>query len=288
MAVISKSSLFMQIIFYFSMTVPSIAALNDPFPMGYAMSTFGTIVWSNGLSGRQPWTPAAFAADSSRWSLASAFIDYYAEMDNLPGEHFRQSAIGGRLAIGGIRIKASYLNFNALNVYFERKGFLSIGTAGIPHVNLSLELEGAQAGLRTSLAERESMAEAGVSLWIPWSFASVSLRCNHIPVKKASAEGLSQPPTVLVGLHTAPHRFGSQGALFEIVPGAHTRIRFQLGMEYWIHAMCGINAGLCTEPLMFGIGVIFKLPASGYYAGLVHHPVLGWSKGIGMEYVGGH
>jgi hypothetical protein len=275
-----------RVLFLVLMAVPSLAAVNDPFPIGYSMSTFGTILCANSLAGRQPWTPAAFMADSNRWGLGSAFVDYYAEMDNLPGEHFRQSAIGGWFSARKITVKSAYFYFNALNVYFEQKGFLSVGTACIPHVNLSAELEGSQAGLRRSLDERESMAAAGISLWIPWSFASVSLRCEHLSLKKAYADGFARPPTISVGLHSAANRYGNQGVLFEIIPGAQTRIRFQLGMEYWIHAVCGLNASLCTEPRMFAVGAVFRLPASGFYAGLVHHPALGWSKGLGMEYVG--
>jgi hypothetical protein len=259
------------------------AALHDPFPIGASMSTLGTILWSNGITGRQPWIPAAFCADSSRWGLASTFTDYYDMMDNLPGAHFRQSAVGGWFALKKMTLKMAYIHFNALNIYYEQKGFCSIGAAVIPHVNLSVELEGFQSGLRRR-EERERLVSAGAAVWVPWSFASVSLSCRNILIKNASQEGFAAPFTIAAGIHTAPHRFGAQGVLFEIVPQAQTMIRFHLGMEYWLHHTCAIHASFASQPQMLGFGMLFRLPTSGLYAGLVHHPVLGWSKGVGMEY----
>jgi hypothetical protein len=264
------------------------AAVREPFPMGFSMSTFGAVISASGASGRQPWAPASFCGDSGAWGLASALVDYYGQMDNMPERQIRQSAIGVWIHHRAIVCKASFAYFNALSVYFEGHGFCSLGTDALPFVNVSLELEGWRAGLRQSGAERDELLSGGVSLWLPWSYAAVSLRCRNLILRSASTEGFAPPLSLTAGIHTRPHRFGSQGVSIEVTPATKTTIRFRAGLQYQLHRLCSLEAGLSARPLMMGFGFCLSLPCSSLQAALVHHPLLGWSRGVAMEYTKTH
>ncbi len=269
----------------FALTLPSHAALNDPFPMGYSMLNFGTILQGNRMSGRQPWVPACFAKDTVLLSLSSAYVNFYDAMDNLTSNDFRQVAIGFWLNIKKVGIKGSGTFFNALGVYEEQKGFLSIGTSIGPYVNISVELEAYRAGLTNFSDEFETLVSTGISLWVPWSFASASLSCENITLEDATFPGFKQPFTLSFGIHTMPHRFGSQGVLIILDPKNSTDLRLCIGEEFFIHKTVALNAAVSSKPLMVSFGITFNMPVYGVYSGFVHHPVLGWSQGVGMEYV---
>jgi hypothetical protein len=261
------------------------AALHDPFPIGYSMENFGTILWENSISGRQPWFAAAFLRDTAHFGISAAGVYYYDPMDNMTDNSIRQAAIGAWFVYKKIGIKAAYQHFSALDIYREQKGFLSVGTSAIPYVSISAELEGFRAGLANDNDERENIACGGITLWAPWSFASASLSCSHILLKDAHRPGFAPPLAIVAGIHTAPHRFGAQGVKVEIEPGKHTRIRFYAGEEYWLYDMLGLSLALSTNPLMVSFGVTLDIKSYAAFASFVHHPVLGWSKGAGMEYV---
>ncbi|MBD3394592.1 MAG: hypothetical protein GF418_03110 [Chitinivibrionales bacterium] len=250
------------------------------------MTSFGTIIWDNGMSGRQPWIPAAFLKDSAGFGLAAAGVDYYDDMDNLEEHDIRQAVGGTWVSVRQFMLKAAYTHFNALDIYREQKGFLSIGTTIIPFISVSAELSGCRVGLVDDSREREHIALAGATAWVPWSFASLSLSCKNVILRNARRPGFAPPLALAAGVHTAPHRFGAQGVRIEIEPGTHTRIRFHAGEEYWIHGILGLGIGLATNPLMVGFGVTVSFARYGLHASLVHHPVLGWSKGMGAEFVG--
>lgn len=283
---VSKAPLCLRIILLCLIwNVPSNAALNDPFPMGYSMVNFGTILQGNRISGRQSWLPACFAKDTVLFSLSSAYVNYYDAMDNLEDKDFRQAAIGFWLNLKKAGIKGSGTFFNALGIYCEQKGFLSISTSIIPHINISAELEAYRAGLINDKEESETVASTGISLWIPWSFASASLSCRNINIKDAAHPGFKQPITLSFGIHTMPHRFGSQGVIIIVEPENKTDIRLFIGEEYFIHRTVALSAAVSSKPLMVSFGITFSLPIYGLYTSFVHHPMLGWSQGIGMEYV---
>jgi len=260
------------------------AALNDPFPMGYSMANFGAIMWQNGMSGRQPWTPAAFLRDSASWGLSAAGVDYFDDMDNLEGRDLRQAAAGGWFAVRKVAVKAAYIHFNALDIYREQEGFLSAATSVVAHVSLGAQLSAIRVGLVQNRDEREHVALGGATVWVPFSFASASFSCRNILLKDAHRPGFAPPLTLEAGLYTAPHRFGAQGVVVSVEPGDNIEIRFRAAEEYRIHDILGIGVALSTNPIMVSFGVSVCLRSYGVYTSLVHHPVLGWSKGIGAEY----
>jgi hypothetical protein len=254
--------------------------------MGYAMESFSTIVTAGGVAGRQPWSPACQLVDSARFGLAACGVDYFDDMDNLREREIRQGAVGGWLKAGPhVTVKAAYTHFAALDIYFEQKGHLSVGTPAIPFVQVSIELSGYRAGLLTDRDEREALASAGASVWVPWSFASVSLSCEDVMLEEAGHPGFAPPTRFTLGLHTAPHRFGAQGVLLRVEPGEQPRFGLYIGQELRLHRTIALSAGFSAEPLMFSIGLTFVLPTFSAQTALVHHPVLGWSRGLGLEYV---
>jgi len=259
-------------------------ALNDPFPLGYSMQNFSTIMWENGISGRQPWIAAAFCRDTVIFGVSATAIDYYDPMDNLEGSSIRQAAFGAWYIYKKLVVKAAYQHFNALDIYREQKGFLSLGTWAVPYVSISAELAGYRAGLIHDDNERENIALGGITVWVPWSFASASVACSNILLKDARRPGFAPPFLLHAGIYTAPHRFGAQGVKVEIEPGTYTQIRFFAGEEYWIKNIFGLSIALSTNPLMVSFGATINIKSYSAYASFVHHPVLGWSKGAGAEY----
>jgi hypothetical protein len=264
------------------------AAQNEPFPAGYSMLNFGTIIQENSISGRQSWIPASFAEDTILFSLSSAYTNFYSAMDNLRDKDFHQVVLGFWININKIDVKGSGTLFNALGIYRENKGFLSAGTSIIPFLKFSLEFELYTIGLTRNNNESVNLSAGGLSLWIPLKFIPVSISLKNIYFTDESQPGLKQPFSISLGLHTISHRFGSQGVLITCKPKADGKINLYIGEELFIHPKVSINFAVSTKPLMISFGIYFTLNGNGFYSSFVHHPVLGWSQGLGMEYVKSH
>jgi hypothetical protein len=119
---------------------------------------------------------------------------------------------------------------------------------------------------------------------IPRKYVSASLSCVNIPLKDAGRPGFVPPFTLLVGVHTMPQRFGAQGITVAIEPVDDFRIRFRAAEEYWIDGKVGLGAAISTNPLMAGFSVTVAVKQFTGFVALVHHPVLGWSKGAGTDW----
>ncbi len=261
------------------------AAFEEPFAQGYSMMSFGTTLQENRFSGRQPWVPACFAGDSLRFCVASSYCNFYDPMDNLIENDFRKAMLGFACRIKRICIKGSGSFFNALNIYEEITGFFSCGGTIAKHLRASVELEAARAGLVGNRHESEYLLFGGASVWVPWPFAAVSARCENVVLKNANHHGFAKPLRFSVGVHTRPHRFGSQGIVVSYEPFGVGGINLSVGEELFIHKNIGLTVAIASQPLMVGFGVTVGFPRYAIYSGFVHHPVLGWSQGVGMEYV---
>lgn len=259
--------------------------LNEPFPTGYAMQNFGTVIQANRISGRQPWNAACFARDSARMSLALSYVDYYDAMDNLTDEHIRQTSFGIWFPVHRFGIKCAFTLFDALDIYYERSVFISLGIALLPWFQYSTELHGHAVGLYTDENESETVAFLGFSCWFPLRYTSISLSCKNIPIKKSLQNGFAPQITFCAGVHTMPHRFGSQGICVSVEPMQEDRFHFYIGEEYYVYKTLALNFGISVNPVMIGLGLTLSLPRYSAYSAFVHHTVLGWSQGIGMEYV---
>ena len=261
------------------------AARNEPFPMGYSMLNFGTILQENSISGRQSWIPASFAEDTFLFSLSSAYTNFYSAMDNLKDKDFHQVVLGFWTNLNKIGVKGSGIFFNALGIYKENKAFLSIGTSLIPFMKFSIEIEFHNIGLTRNKNESEKLLTGGLSFWIPLKFVSLSVSGKNIYFSDELKSGFKQPLSLSSGLHTISHRFGSQGILITYKPKTDRKINMFIGEELFIHPNIAINFAFSTRPLMVSFGILFTIKDNGFYSSFVHHPVLGWSQGIGMEYI---
>ncbi len=256
----------------------------SPFPTGYAMGNLGTVVWADGPAGRLPWTAAAIQGDSLRWGLGVAGVDFYDDMDNFAERDIRHATVGAWCRIARLTLKASYRCFSALSIYYEHTGFVSAGTDLIPFVHVSLELRGVCAGVRTLANERETLLEAGATLWVPRRHVAFLAAVQHLTIEDAAVSGLPADPAIRLGLHTTRHRFGALGATAEVVLADEPFVRLAVGEEYWFHPTFAICAALATEPFMIAFGATFEWRRCATSVAVVHHPVLGWSKGFWVGY----
>lgn len=262
----------------------SVAQIHAPFPTGYAMGNLGTVVWDDGPAGRQPWNAAAIQSDSLRWGVGVAGVDFYDDMDNYCERDIRHAVAGGWWRISRFTLKASYQCFSALSIYYEHTGFLSVGTNLIPFVHVSVEARGVCAGVRTLADERETLLELGATLWVPRRHVAILAAVEHLTVEDAAVSGLRADPVIRLGLHTTRHRFGALGAVAELVLTDEPFVRLAVGEEYWFHPTFAICAALTTEPFMVAFGATFEWQRCATSVAVVHHPVLGWSKGFGVGY----
>jgi hypothetical protein len=263
---------------------PCFGQMQAPFTPGYSMGNGGTIVWADGMSGRQPWAPAGFYGDSLRFGVALAGIDYYDRMDNLESRAIVHGIAGGWYAFRHVTLKASYQHFGALGMYREQAGFVSAGTDAIPYVSVSVEARGHYVSLPAAHERGETVAELGATLFVPRRLVAFSLSADHFTVKRAHEAGFSRDPSVRVGVHTTRRRVGALGVLFEITPDERPATRFMIGQELWLHRMFGMCASVATDPFLFSFGATFVWSGFGTNVSFVHHPVLGWSRGFMAEY----
>jgi hypothetical protein len=261
-----------------------LAQIHRPFPPGYSMGNLGTIVWDDGISGRQPWTPAAFLRDSLRFGISVAGIDYYDDMDNFEERSISDAMAGGWFESRYITVKAAYEQFSALQMYDEQIGTLSVGTNALRFLSVSVQARGVRVGLRSGESEHETLGELGATLWLPRRYVAVSLAVEHLTVEAASVEGVSSDPVIRLGLHTRRHRIGALGVVCEVTARGDPLVRFMVGQEVWVHRVFGLSAAVSTEPFMVGVGATFVWRTCGTSVSFVHHPVLGWSKGFEVDY----
>jgi hypothetical protein len=260
------------------------AASQEPFLPGYSMGNNGTIIQSDNISGRQPWIPACFYADSFRFGFSASGIDYYDLMDNMENSHIGQVVMGLWYCPGKLTIKGSYSYFNALNIYNEQQGFCSIGFHFIKFANASLDITGYRAGLSQYKNEHETFLHAGTSVFIYGSRAAVSFSCKNLSIKKAFSPGFEPDPSIIAGIYAYVNKFGSQGMTFEICKVDDWNFKFSMGESYCLFKNFYVCGAVSTNPLTLHFGCTLSYDRSGVSLSFVNHPVLGWSKGLTMDY----
>jgi hypothetical protein len=282
----------MAVIFLLILFVSASGASREPFSVGYAMATNGAICQQDGISGRDPFTGACFYRDTFGFGVTAAGVDYYDLMDNMASSIIGQAAIGGffapRGAFKGFVFKGAFLYFDAMRVYCEQEGMLSAGCNLVPFVKPSLELSAFRAGLTgVDYPLPQTRLEMGVSAMAPFKIAAISLCVSHIPLKTAHNAGYDDPLTVRIGLHSAKNFLGGQGILIEMERDESWLFKVSVGEEYWLSKNFAASLALTTNPVMVSFGVTFAWSgSSSLTAGFVDHPVLGWSKGLGISWAG--
>ena len=259
------------------------AASHEPFSLGCSMGNNGTIMQPSGMSGRQPWIPACFFADSLRFGIAVCGIDYYDQMDNLESSRIRQAVIGGWYAQNRCIAKAAYAYFNALDLYNEQQGFCSIGLS-VMSITASVDITGCRAGLLYGNDPPRTFLHAGASMLVQGKTAALSLSCSHCALKNAPVQGFEPPLTVSAGAYATVNRYGSQGVVFEMSREAGWAFRISMGEEYCFSRYFSLCTALSTNPFTLHFGCAVSPGRSGIALSFVNNPVLGWSKGLTLDY----
>ena len=258
------------------------AGLRDPFPSGFSMGTLGAVIDEQGASGREPWTSAALCREREGFGFAVSGVSYYgsAAGDNSIG----QAIGGGWYGRKHIICKAAISHLNAFGAYFEQTAFASVGSDVLPLVRLSVEAAGYRIGVNIPETPVRTIGEAGFSAWIPWSWAAVSLRCEHIVLASSQSDGADPTLTIRCGVHTMQNALGGQGVLVTIVPDEQRPVCFTVAEEYRITPAIAFHAALANNPFLLSFGMAFSFGRGAAEVALVNHPVLGWSQGFGAEY----
>jgi len=253
------------------------------------MPTNGAIVLQNGITGRDAISTAASCyRDSFSCGLSVSGTDYDDPMDNDASSHIAQVSLGGFYAKNNFVIKASYSHFDAMRLYFEQEGTLSVGYNKLPHVNTSFELSGFRAGLydESSGTTPLTRIDAGFSAFVSFAAAALSLSCSNITLKNALTDGYSAPLTFAIGLYTTQNALGNQGIKCTIIKYDIWQFRVAIGEELRLAKNLAISGAVTTNPTIVSFGVTYEINTMAIYTALVNHPVLGWSKGFGMNWVG--
>jgi hypothetical protein len=263
----------------------AIAGLQDPFPSGFSMGTLGAVIDCHGASGHAPWTGAALCADTAGFGFSLSATSYYGSMSGSMGsDGISRGMGGGWYGRRHLVCKAAIANLTAFSTYFEQTGFLSIGSDYLRLVRVSLDAAGHRLGVRVQGTPVRTLAEAGISAWVPWSWAALSFRLEHLVLETAGYDGADPLPTIRCGIHTVQNRFGGQGALVTVTPGEPRPLCFTIGEEYRITPSVAFRAALANNPLFISFGMAYSFGRTGIAVSLVNHPQLGWSQGFGAEY----
>jgi hypothetical protein len=263
----------------------TIAGLRDPFPSGFSMGTLGTVIDDRGAGGREPWTSASFCADSAGFGFALCGTSYYGSINGSVGQDgISQTMGGGWYARKHLVCKAAIASLSAFSAYFEQAGFVSIGSDYLPVVRVSIEATGYRLGARVQGTPVRTVAETGISAWVPWSWAAVSFRIEHLVLETAASDGADPLLSLRCGIHTAQNRFGGQGALVTVTPGESRPVCFTIGEEYRITPRIAFHVALSNNPVLVSFGMAYAFGRAGVEVSLVNHSVLGWSQGFGAEY----
>ena len=262
----------------------SMAAINDPFPVGYSMGNNGTVLQTTGLSGRQPWTPACFYADTLHFGLSGGGIDYYDPMDNSGPSRIAQAFGGTWYHRQKCTVKAYYAYLDGMGIYNEQQGVISMAFRALPAVSSSIEIEAYRAGLNDGSGDHSSFVQAGSSLFVSARLAAFSLVVRGIPLKSPLDEGISPPPLVRAGVHTEANGLGAQGVLVEASKTGDYVFRVSVGEEFYITRNFSATAAIAANPFMLFFGITATWSKSSASISFVNHPVLGWSKGLCFDW----
>jgi hypothetical protein len=205
-------------------------------------------------------------------------------MDNYESSHIGQVAAGGWYSLRPLLLKISFSSMNALGLYGEQEGFFSVGLRVAKALSASVEVVADRAGLSDNSAKSEKFISAGASLFLSGKFAALSLSISRLPLKRASSPGFEPPARLAAGLHTAVHRFGAQGVVCEVTREDDYALRFSFGESYNVSDHVALCGALSTNPFMMHFGLVFAGSRRGVGISFVNHPVLGWSKGLAIDY----
>jgi hypothetical protein len=254
-----------------------VAGPRDPFPIGYCMMSQGAIVEAEGVSGRQPWTSAAFYRDTLRWGASAAAVSYHG------GGSASQYAAGGFGTLGPVVGKASIMQLDVMRIYYEQTFSASVGSAW-RSLAFALDAQAYRTGLYGRSSETRTMAAVGAALHVQSNRISADVTAQGLTVRSSGSPEADPAPYFTARVCTVRNKYGSQGAIIKVTPGDDAPVRFVLAQEYRIGKMFALSASIASNPTTIGFGIaIDKSPLSAA-AAVVNHPFLGWSGGMSVDY----
>ena len=267
------------ICFFVTILTPIIsnAASREPFPLGYSMMSQGALVEAEGVSARQPWTPAAHYRDTLRYGASAAVVSYHG------GGSAAQYAVGGFGLFGPVACKGALTRLDVMGLYYEQTAALSAGGRW-RFLSYSVEASNYRTGLTFSSADRRSMTSAGAALLAVSRVVSAGAAVEGLTLLSGGAREADPSPTISLRVCTVRNKYGSQGAMITFTPNDDAPMRFVIAQEYRIGKMFALSASIASNPTMIGFGLtVDKKPASAS-AAVVNHPQLGWSRGMSVDY----
>jgi hypothetical protein len=256
--------------------------VTDPFEQGYLMGNLGTIIQENGTGGRLPWTPSAFCSDTSGAGVSFATVSYYDDMD---GPSIYRTSAGLRLSFNHLILKTAFSYYNALKIYTEETGYISAGTGLLRFLRFSLEIRGTRMAVNVSSDQHSrTNGEIGASIWVPFRFASISMNADHILIKSGGYDGTDHRICFSLGAHTNENRFGAQGISIDFMPSETGHFRMRVGEELRFGRWFAFHIAISGNPVMVGAGVVVNWKKTDVNVAVVNHPVLGWSKGLSLDF----
>lgn len=253
------------------------AGPRDPFPIGHCMMSQGAVVETEGVSGRQPWTSAAFYRDTLRWGVSAAAVGYHGVGS------VSQYAVGGFGTLGPVVCKAAIMQLDAMRVYYEQTFAVSAGSAW-RSLTFGLDAQGYRTGLYGQSFNTRTMAAVGAALHIQTNRISADIATQGFTVLSSGDPESDPVPHITARVCTVRNKYGSQGAMIRITPVDAAPVRFVLAQEYRIGALFALSASIASNPTTIGFGIsLDKSPVNGS-AAVVNHPFLGWSRGVSVDY----
>jgi len=253
------------------------AAARDPFPVGYSMMSQGALVEAEGVSAREPWTPAAYYRDSLRWGVSAAFAGYHG------GGSAAQYAVGGFGQIGPVTCKGALTHLDVMGIYYEQAAALSVGSQ-LRFLSYSLEASNYRMGLTVSSDDRRSMTFAGATLYAVSRVVSAGVTAEGLTLLSSGLRDADPSPIISIRICTVRNRYGSQGAMIKFTPNDDAPMRFVFAHEYRIGKMFALSASIASNPTMIGFGLAVDKNPLNAAAAVVNHPQLGWSRGMSVDY----
>jgi hypothetical protein len=263
----------------------------DPFPLGYPMMSQGALVETEGVSGRQPWTPAACYRDTLRWGASMAAVSYHG------GGSAARYAVGGFMMVGPVVGKLSLTQLDVMGLYYEQAAALSAGSQW-RFLSFSLDGQAYRAGLagrvpdappsspayQSQSPRSRTSAALGTTILLQTRRISADVVAEGVTVLTSGDPAADPVPSITARVCTVRNRYGSQGAAVRITPEHDSPLRLILAQEYRIGETFALSASIASNPTMIGFGLtVDKSPVTGA-AAVVNHPFLGWSKGVMVDY----
>lgn len=264
-----------------SLTFSAIYGISNQYD--YFVSNNKIVFLKNDITQRDPSISAAFLENEKMVSAAVSYWNYYLRrgVDNIGGD---EKVIAG-LTISGKRLasKTAIGYFSFSNIYSELalKNSFAIHCYSKFAVGINSEL------LKKKLLVLEDLEKNVLNLSVTFSGKNrsffYSLELDGINISQRSLY-LKMIYLNLQG-NTYTGRIVNQGVKLSLCPTEIKESCFFWAVKVLLLDRVFLNLSMSTNPLLFGLGIDFKIRKTNLFAGALTHPVLGTSMHVGMDHL---